>query len=194
MSLRISHLRLLDLIVQSRRPQPQGAAVRSSRRTAGTNRMERSLPSPAPRATPRPRSATGCGDVRVGVRTNAYPGICRTEMNQESRNALADQSPTLVPSSYHPEAGDGVKKNRPPYDRGVGDTEQAVSFHARCLGVSGIPCGRNRPEGIANWRMRIPNGRGPRPKKSEGVGNKPNRVNLLIINGIHQKWERQTQG
>ena len=111
MSLRISHLRLLDLIVQSRRPQPQGAAVRSSRRTAGTNRMERSLPSPAPRATPRPRSATGCGDVRVGVRTNAYPGICRTEMNQESRNALADQSPTLVPSSYHPEAGEGVKRS-----------------------------------------------------------------------------------
>jgi hypothetical protein len=42
----------------------------------------------------------------------------------------------------------------------------------------------------ANFRIGSPS---PRPKRGRGVGNKPNRVNILFFNKMLHKWEKQTQ-
>src|SRR6516164_9448232 len=134
-------------------------------------------------------------------------------MNQQSRNVVADQSPTLlsliVPSGrpgWPPRAatkaqpgksGEATRWERFGARRNVNFVHVFVAWmcgrslggpwpgQAPALHQTDQPAARNSSCSAESRRRR--------PKERGGVGNKPNRFNLLFVNNIRHTWQKQTQ-
>src|SRR5262249_41678160 len=92
------------------------------------------------------------------------PGPCGTEMHQQSRNVIADQPLTSL-GALIPSRSD----------------------------VGAPPVGAPGPQVTGEWGKQRGHPAGVPRHRTSAAQNKPNRINMLLINNILQVWEKQTQ-